>query len=318
MAEHPPLEPAGLGHTTPAPHDLKVPAHVREAFHAPEGEQVAMGTAWDYGVRVGNVVFSQVAHPTRAAWSAKIREKLSPRGVRVVRPLRSADARFMNAGWRCSGYVEGQIERRVDETIAAALRLDEALAEVAVPEGLGDKDSTNAFTLADWYALRIDAAEAADPLRWLRGAGLHLDTEVPKQRLAASLIPKIVEVLAPLDAASAPLQVTHADMFATTIYHGTLMPAVTDLVCSLRPKGYSAALTAVDALLVEAVDEGVLRRFAGMAVFEQVPFVQLALRALLYRVIVHALHEGATSNTGTNLEWVTSLLVAQAREGLSE
>lgn len=279
---------------------LEVPQYVRDAYRAPDDAPAALSLAWDYGVRVGTLAFAKVAHPTRAAWSAKIREKLSVQDVRIVRPVRATDGRFINAGWRCSSFVDGELGRRVDEIIAAALRLDDALSDVEVPNGLGDYDRSDPFFMADWCSGRIDAACASDLQRWFRGQHVILDPNVPRQRLALDLTRRLLKLWQPIDV---PQQVTHADMFATTIFSGTNMPAVTDLVCSLRPNGYSAALAAVDALIMECVDEGVLRRFAFVADWKQ-----LLVRAALYRVMVHALVPGSTPNSGTNLEWLVSLL----------
>lgn len=122
-----------------------LPPHVRNVFHAPDEPARAMGAAWDYGWKVGSVVFSQVAHPVRAAWSSRIREKLQPEGVRIVRPIKSTDGRFINAGWRASSFAPGILTRRVDETVAAALRLDLALSTVEVPASFKDVDDTDVF-----------------------------------------------------------------------------------------------------------------------------------------------------------------------------
>lgn len=286
----------------PPAETLEVPQYVRDAFRAPDGEPVPLSLAWDYGVRVGTLAFAKVAHPTRAAWSAKIREKLRAQDVRIIRPVRATDGRFINAGWRCSTFVDGELGRRVDETIAAALRLDDALQEVEKPKSLGDYDATDPFFVADWCSGRIDAAQAGELQRWLRAQHVILDPSVPRQRLALDLTRRLLKMWQPIDA---PQQVTHADMFGTTIFSGTNMPAVTDIVCTLRPHGYTAALTAVDALVMECVDEAVIGRFSHVEHWKQ-----LLIRAALYRVMVHALVAHSTPTSGTNLEWLVSVIEA--------
>ncbi|WP_034650187.1 TIGR02569 family protein [Corynebacterium vitaeruminis] len=269
-----------------------LPDHVRDAFHASDNEAKQLGIAWDYGWRVGPMVFSQVAHHDRCAWSARVRETLKPEGLRVVRPVRSADGRFTNAGWRVNSYVAGIVTKRVDETVAAALRLDEALAEVEIPDSFYEVDESDLFSIADHWAWSDNPYERVE-----------FDRSIPAQETSAELLEKISRLLKPIDA---PVQVTHADMFGTTIYAGTQAPTVTDLVGVAHPFGYTAALTIVDALTMEATDEAIIDRFS------HIPHIdQLLLRALAYRVCVHALHPEATANTGTNLNWVAGAVMSR-------
>ena len=72
------------------------PEHVLSAFHAETGatgtrraQGDQLGPVWDNGIKVGDVVYSQ-AGPF-AAWSAKVRERLSVQGARVSRPVLSSD-----------------------------------------------------------------------------------------------------------------------------------------------------------------------------------------------------------------------------------
>ncbi|MDT5328005.1 MAG: hypothetical protein QOF25_5157, partial [Mycobacterium sp.] len=46
-----------------------------------------------------------VADHARAAWSAKVRETLFVDGVRLARPVRSTDGRYVVAGWRADTFV---------------------------------------------------------------------------------------------------------------------------------------------------------------------------------------------------------------------
>lgn len=269
-----------------------LPDHVRDAFHAGEFDAQQLGLAWDYGWRVGEQVFAQVAHPDRAAWSSRVRENLQADGVRIVRPIRSTDGRFINAGWRANHYVAGNLSRRVDETVAAALRLDNALESVDIPDSFYEIDAADVYSVAD------HCAWAKEPLEQL-----EFNLDIPAQETAHELIERISRLLKSIDA---PRQVVHADMFATTIYAGNQAPTVTDLVGVAHPKGYTAALTIIDALIAEVTDESIIDRFRHIENIDQ-----LLLRALAYRVFVHALHPQATSNTGTNLGWVTGVVMSK-------
>ena len=93
-----PLVAFGLGGTQPTP----------------------LGAGWEGGWRCGEVVLSMVADHARAAWSAKVRETLFVDGVRLARPVRSTDGRFVVSGWRADTFVAGTPEPRYDEVVSAA------------------------------------------------------------------------------------------------------------------------------------------------------------------------------------------------------
>ncbi len=209
----------------------QLPDHIRDAFQVGAGPAERLGEAWDYGFRVGNTVFSRSMNPEMASWSSKVRESLRPEGVRVVRPIRSTDGRFVVAGWRASVYSTGTISHRVDETVVAALRLADALIDAPRPE----LSPLSPFTRADARA-------------WDDQSG------------------RIAKLLRPIDQ---PDQVGHADMLATTLYSGSQPPVVTDLVPVIRPHGFTAALVIIDGLLLGAVDEGILRRFSHLPDIDQ-------------------------------------------------
>lgn len=214
------------------PDPEQVPAHVVTGFSGEQdGTPEPTGHAWDNGWRLGGTVYSRAG--SYAGWSAKIREKLQVEGVRIARPVRSSDGRFVLAGWRANGWIDGTLDhRRVDETVGAALRLADALIGLAGPvsDTIHDDDL---FIRADRLAW-----EETDPLR---------------QRL------------------DLPGQVGHADLLAATTYSGTQAPTVTDLVpfSAPRPHGYTAALVIVDGLLADTVDDAVIDRFAHIPQLDQ-------------------------------------------------
>lgn len=209
----------------------QLPDHIRDAFQVGVGPAERLGEAWDHGFRVGNTVFSRVINPEIASWSSKVREGLRPEGVRVVRPIRSTDGRFVVSGWRASVFSTGVISHRVDETVVAALRLADGLIDATRPE----LAPLSLFTRADVRA-------------WDDQSG------------------RIGALLRPIDR---PDQVGHADMLATTLFSGAQPPVVTDIVPVVRPHGFTAALVMVDGLLLGAADEGILRRFSHLPDIEQ-------------------------------------------------
>lgn len=219
--------------------DGPVPEHVLAAFQGERADPEPAGHAWDNGWLIGSTVYARAG--THAGWSAKIRERLQVDGVRIVRPVRSTDGRFVVAGWRADAWVPGRLMRRVDETVAAALRLSEALAGIPGP--------------ATETVPEDDPFIRADQLAW--------EETGPEYR----------EI-------NAPLQLGHADLLAATVFQDTQAPAVTGLVpfSAPRPAAYSAALVIVDGLVAGAVDDGVIERYAHLPDLDQLLLRALAYR----------------------------------------
>lgn len=255
----------------------QLPEFVQSGFHVEPGIPEPAGPAWDHGWRVSTVVFSRALSADAAAWSAKTREKLRIPGLRVARPIRATDGRYVVSGWRASNHIDGEPARRVDEAVHAALRLDDALSELEIP-AFTREPADDPFTRAD------RAAWASDP---------------GKNALAGRLMAAMI----PVDLAD---QVCHGDLLAALIFSGYQAPAVTDLVAVAHPHGYTAALVMVDGLLRGAVDTGVLDRFSHLPALEQ-----LLLRALCYRVLVHEFHPGPVSNMSADLDRVAEELMSR-------
>ena len=116
--------------------DETPPEHVLVAFGWGDVPPTPLGAAWEGGWRCGEVVLSVVADHARAAWSAKVRETLFVDGVRLARPVRSTDGRYVVSGWRADTFVAGASEPRHDEVVSVAVRLHEATAKLDRPRFL--------------------------------------------------------------------------------------------------------------------------------------------------------------------------------------
>ena len=134
------------------------PDHVLAAFGLSGLRPVALGVGWEGGWRCGEVVLSMVADHARAAWSAKVRETLFVDGVRLGRPVRSTDGRYVVAGWRADTFVAGTPEPRHDEVVSSAVRLHEATAKLERPRFLTQPP------VAPWSD--VDVFIAADRAAW--------------------------------------------------------------------------------------------------------------------------------------------------------
>src|SRR6201984_2295354 len=94
------------------------PEHVQAAFGVTGFRPAPLGAGWEGGWQCGEVALSMVADHPRAAWSAKVRETLFVDGVRLARPVRSTDGRYVVSGWRADTFVAGQPQARPAEGVA--------------------------------------------------------------------------------------------------------------------------------------------------------------------------------------------------------
>jgi uncharacterized protein (TIGR02569 family) len=235
------------------------PDHVRAAFGAKDAvpEPVDGGRVW----RCDDVGLRPASSPAEASWVAQALGELHVPDLRIGRPLRSSDGRWVVGGWVAFRFVEGRPEPRYDEVVAASLRLHKATADLDRPRFLFAR--TGVFAVADRAAWGEEQAA-----------------------LSPSLGGRLFDVLAgsrrPTRLAS---QVVHGDLFGNVLFAGDAPPAIIDFTAFYRPAEWAAAVVVVDALAWGGADEGILHRWSHLPEWPQV-----LLHALLFRLAVHALH----------------------------
>ncbi len=233
-------------------------------------EPEPLGSEWSSGWRCGDVVLTPGADHARATWSAGVRETLVIDRVRLARPVRSTDGRWVVSGWTADTFLTGQPEPRHLEVVEVAQRLHTALESAKRPRFL-----TGAVDPADFLAVADAAAWAERPA----GAGLEV-------LLASDLWQELAEARTPVES---PAQLVHGDLFGTVLFAGAAEPGITELTPFWRPAAWGSAVAVVDALAWGNADEELLT--SG----EQLPeWPQMLLRALLFRLAVHALHPHST------------------------
>lgn len=205
-----------------------IPQHVLTAFNAsdPDAHATQLGPAWGNGLLVDTVVYSEAADT--AHFSASLGEKLSVPGVRLARPVRSTDGRFIVGGWRAASYLSGQPERRYDETVLAAVRLADALSILPGPADLQ----------------RTDLYAEAEREAWQRGDEHFGVLDAPVQPGHADMLATTI-----YDGPAVPA-VTEIVPFADP-----------------RPHAFTAALVIADAMIAEAeagIDTGLMHRFGHL------------------------------------------------------
>ncbi|MCF8571182.1 TIGR02569 family protein [Gordonia sp. HY002] len=261
---------------------VEPPEQVLTTFGLTAHPPIAMdGVGW----RVGEVVLSLVPDHARAAWSATARENLYVEGMRIARPIRASDGRYVVSGWRADTYVAGSPEPRHDEVLAVADRLHLATAKFERPRFLLQPPAPP-FNDVDVFTAADRAAWEEVPLRSARGAGMAEPSSEDGQHSLAE-VKALAGLRRPVDLTS---QLVHGDLFGTVLFAGAAAPAITDLVPYWRPAPWASAVIVVDALAWGGAEEELVERWSDTPEWSQ-----MMLRATMFRLAVHALHPRSTA-----------------------
>lgn len=230
----------------------------------------------------GDVLVRAVADSAVASWSSGVLDGLQVEGIRLSRPVRSSDGRWVVGGWAACRYVPGTLEPRYDAVVEASLRLHSALATVTRPRLLDDRDDLLTRSIAGAWGERRLTLEPA--------TGGELYAEYAAFRRPIRLAPQVV----------------HAELFGAVLFDADEAPVLVDLVPAWRPPQWAAAVVVVDALAWGDADEALIERWAHL---EEWP--QSLLRALLCRLALHAQHPEASARSLQGLERAAGLVSNQ-------
>jgi len=262
------------------------PEHVLAAFGVAgiPGERLAgaVGQVW----RHGDVVLKAVTDPVAAAWSAGVFESLRVSGIRVARPVRSLDGRWVVGRWCAQRFVSGRPSARYADTVRVSVQLHESLRGVARPRLLAERSD-----LIGW-ADRLAWGEARSDEPGLEaGAGADLWSQIASARKPVRL----------------PDQLIHCDLFGNVLFAGSAPPAVIDFNPLFRPAEFAAAVVVVDAVAWG----GAPREFA--AEWSDFPdWEALLRRAVLFRLALGLGHPRSTPESTTRIMTAARSLVAGA------
>ena len=272
MTAHPDERPAS-GATSVGDHLLdavlpavsgRPPEHALTAFSTNPAELEPLpggrGRTW----RAGNAVFRPVEDPAEASWLASVFEQRPVPGVRIARPVRSTDGRWVVSGWTAHRFVSAAPAPRFEEARRAGQALHEAVADVPEPRFLKQ---------------RTDLHSWADRLAW----GEVLDTE---GRLGhghgATTYRELAALRRPVDA---PNQLVHGDLHGHVLFAGNAMPAVIDVAPYWRPAGWAIGVLAIDAIAAGGAPIELLADWS-----DGPDWPQLVRRAALFRLAISLAH----------------------------
>jgi uncharacterized protein (TIGR02569 family) len=240
------------------------PDHVLTAFNAPVGEPAPLAGGQDRSWRAGNTVIKPVDDPAEASWLAGVFEQRPVPGVRVARPVRSTDGRWVVSGWTAHRFVSGGPAPRFDEMRRAGQALHAAVADVPVPRFLRE---------------RTDLFSWADRLAW----GEVLDTD---GRLGHGHGATVYRELAALRRpVAAPNQIVHGNLYPHVLFAGDADPAVIAVTPYWRPAAWAIGVLAVDAVCRGDAPIELLDDWA-----DGPDWPQLVRRAVLFRLAVSLAH----------------------------
>lgn len=250
---------------------LPPPEHVLAAFGVPAATPELLAGGQGQTWRCGDVVVKPTQDAAETAWIARTFESLRVDDLRLARPVRSSDGRWVVSGWSAQRFVVGRPDARYEEILGAADRLHTALADQPRPRFL---------------SLRDDLYSWADRLAW--GEIHDLDHRIGTGH-AAKLYDEWAGGRRPVSLRS---QVVHGDLFGNVLFAGSAPPAIVDITPYWRPPEFAAAVVVVDAISwggagIELVEQSLHRD----------EFPQMLRRALLFRLGVSLAHPRSTAES---------------------
>lgn len=217
--------------------------------------------------RCGSVVLKPVDDPVEASWLAGLFEQLWVPGVRVARPVRSSDGRWVIANWAAHRFVSGRSGPRFDDVIEVGTALHQALADVAKPRFIDERDDLWAW---------------ADRISW---GDIPATDDRLGDGVGAAAFAMLADGRRPIDV---PHQIVHGDLTGNVLFAGSALPAVIDMTPYWRPASWATAIVVVDAIAWGGADLDLAgsRRTAEWR--------QILRRALMCRLAVSLGHPRST------------------------
>ena len=180
----------------------------------------------------------------------------------------------------------------------AAVRLHEATGKLERPRFLTQGPT------APWGD--VDIFIAADRAAWEERplAAVPPGARVAPPTADAERSVELLHHLATLrKPTKSPNQLVHGDLYGTVLFVGTAAPGITDITPYWRPASWAAGVVVIDALSWGEADDGLIERWNALP-----EWPQMLLRALMFRLAVHALHPRSTAEAFPGLARTAALV----------
>jgi hypothetical protein len=200
------------------------PPAVLDAFGAGDAALLAGGQGGAY--RAGDVVLKRVIDVVEAEWLAGVLDGLAhPDDLRIIRPARARDDRWVVDGWSAWHWLDGEHRRLpTTELLDVADRLHALLREVPWSPALA--------TDHPW----------ARGHAWARG---DIDLDVPA---SFADVVRDLRAVAGTPSPDEVRQLVHGDLAGNVLVADGLPPAVIDISLDWQPVEYARAVAVVDAV----------------------------------------------------------------------
>ena len=220
------------------------PEHVLTAFGVRADQELTplAGALEQSAWRAGSVVLKpvQAPNPGEAEWVAAVLDVIVEDGFRVIKPVRTADGRWLEDGWTAWRWFDGDHERRAwPELIAAAAAFHRAaLAAIA---------AASVDVRPAWIDTRSHRWARAEATVW---HGAPLPPTLNTSQLENSLYERAVALGPPLTADEhADAQVVHGDVASNALrLHDDGAIALIDVSPGWRTAGSVGVQIAVEAV----------------------------------------------------------------------
>lgn len=230
--------------------------------------------------KAGNFILKPTDSEEYVIWAANIFKNIKQNGFRVAKYAKSSNSRYVEDGWICQEYLEGEHDHdktRWEEIVKLCKVFHIALAEFSKPE----------FSKPDFLGKGDDPWSVADKMAWGEiPIEYHLELKEPIEKLLSLL--KLVNL---------PNQIIHGDFGGNVLFHPTLPPAIIDFSPYWRPAELAPAVIIVDALAWENASFSILDYVEDVREMNQ-----MLVRAELRRIL--ELDQHLRQNTKTLLEVV--------------
>lgn len=234
--------------------------HIRDAqlfSDATELEKLPGGQEGSY--RAGDVVLKPVESVTKYLWLADILDPLEIPGLRIAKPVRSRNGKWMENGLGATRFSPGVfVEGRMEEKLNAAIDFHLPLRAVPKPKNF------------DYWS---DPWALAHKFAW---AELPLPRNTDEQ--IAGVVAKITALRKPLKLQD---QLIHGDLAGNLLFDGKT-PVIIDISPDYRPLEYALAVLVCDSIAWHNEPLDSLK----LLDFEPSVRTQLVIRAVLFRLSV--------------------------------
>jgi uncharacterized protein (TIGR02569 family) len=239
---------------------------VRSAFGVPSEIAQPLSGGRGEAYRCGPAVLKPAHDHAETSWLAGVFEHLTVPDVRLARPIRASDGRWVVGSWAAHRFVTGHRAPRFAEVIRVGELLHGALVGVARPRFLAE---------------RHDVWSWADRVAWGEA-----DDDDPRigDGVAAAAFRRLVAGRRPVTATS---QLVHGDLTGNVLFAGSAPPAVIDITPYWRPALWATAVVVVDAIAWGGAD-------LDLAARDEPDWPEILRRALLYRLGVSVGHPNST------------------------